>query len=118
MPYTQDSLRLPFSGRSTISRQNSYRAAEAQRAVRGVKKLRIVTHLQTVAMATDQGIAEALHLSLSSVCSLRNALVSDGIVECVDCTMGVYGRLVSLWALVRREGRHVDVAVDSAAARG
>lgn len=118
MPYTQDSLRLPFSGRSPISRQNSYLAAEAQRATRGTKKLRIVAYLRTVEMATDQGIAEALNLPLSSVCSLRNALMSEGVVECVGRALGKYHHPVSLWALRGREVRHVDVAADSASARG
>lgn len=118
MPYTKDSLRLPFSGRSPISRQNSYLAAKAQRATRGTKKLRIVAYLRTVDMATDQGIAEALHLPLSSVCSLRNALMSEGLVECVGRTMGVYNHPVSLWALRGQEIRHVDVAADSAVAGG
>jgi transcription initiation factor IIE alpha subunit len=115
MPYTDDSLMLPFSGRSPISRHNSYLAAEAQRSTRGTKKLRIVEYLRSVEMATDQGIAEALYLPLSSVCSLRNALMSDGVVECVGRAMGRYNHPVSLWALRGREARHVDA--DSAAAR-
>lgn len=116
MPYTGDTLQLPFSGRSPISRQNSYLAAEAQRSTRGTKKLRLVAYLRTVEMATDQGLAEALSLPLSSICSLRNALMSEGLIVCVGHTMGRYNCRVSLYAAVNREVRDV-VADRSAAAR-
>lgn len=96
MPYTQRGL--PFSGRTPMSRQNSYKAAVAEGATRGEKKQRVLAYLRTVRAATDQGIAEGVRLPLSSICSLRNHLVSEGLVRQVGRVMGRFGHPVTLWS--------------------
>ena len=91
---------LPFSGRSPRSRHNSYKAAESQRFTRGTKKLAVLAYIREHRAVTDQGLVNGLtHLKipLQSICSLRNALVSDGLVEAVGDAMGAYGRTVTLW---------------------
>ncbi len=96
MPYTQ--LGIPFSGRTPLSRQHSYLAAEAVATTRGEKKRRIVRYLDTVRAATDQGIAEATGIPLSSVCSLRHRLREDGLIREVGRATGRYGHPVTVWA--------------------
>lgn len=103
MPYTQDSLALPFSGRSPRQRHNSYRAALAQRSTRGVKKLKMLAFVRQVGRVTDQGLADGLSLPIQSVCSLRNALCSENLVRCVDSAVGKWGHRVSVYAPVEQE---------------
>ena len=100
MPYTHDSLMLPFSGRTPQARHNSYMAAQAQRATRGTKKLRMLAYIRQHGLVTDQGLADGLGLPIQSVCSLRNALCSEGHLRHVGNTMGRYNKSVSLWAPV------------------
>ena len=119
MPYTQAGL--PFSGRTPMSRQNSYRAAVAVGATRGEKKQRVLAYLKSVPAATDQGIAEGTDLPLSSICSLRNHLVSEELVCQVGRVMGAYGHPVTLWAVRERWAEattafmdeHPEIVVDS-----
>jgi hypothetical protein len=99
MPYTADSYALPFAGRSPRQRQNSYAAAIAQRPVRGVKKLRLLAYLKRVGRATDMGMADGLSLPIQSVCSLRNSLVSAGLVVDVDTAVGRFGKRVTVYAV-------------------
>jgi len=97
MPYTGDTLQLPFSGRTPISRQNSYLAAEAQRSTRGTKKLRMLAYIRANGPVTDQGLADALGLPLQSVCSLRCALSQEQLIRHAGHAMGRYNKRVSLW---------------------
>jgi hypothetical protein len=97
MPYTDTTPALPFSGRTPISRHNSYKAAVAAQAGRGAKTRRYLDWLREVGDATDHGAAECLGWPLSSVCSIRNALVDDGLVVAVGSQMGRYNRSVTVW---------------------
>ena len=72
-------------------------AAHAQQATRGAKKLRMLAYIRAHGQVSDQGLADGLGLPLQSVCSLRNALVSEGLVSHAGNTMGQYGKTVSLW---------------------
>lgn len=101
MPYTSaETGMLPFSGRTPQSRQNSFDAAMAQRSTRGAKKVKMLAYIREHRLVTDQGLAEGLSLPIQSVCSLRNGLVSDGLVRQVDKARGKYGLWVSVYAPV------------------
>lgn len=99
MPYTQ--VGLPFQGTSPIARQNSYIAAESVAAARGVKTQWYLAYLRQVKQATDHQAARRLKVPRSSICSIRNALCTAGLVEAVDSTIGKYGKRCTLWALRR-----------------
>ncbi len=101
MPYTSDSYQLPFSGSSPQTRHTSYRAAVAQRSTRGTKKIAMLAYIRQHGLVTDQGLAEGLRLPIQSVCSLRNALASEGLIRVAGETTGIYGRPVTLWEAVR-----------------
>jgi predicted transcriptional regulator len=96
MPYLNGEL--PFSGTTPGARQNSYRAAEAQRSTRGTKKLKMLAYIRQHGRVTDQGLGEALGLPIQSICSLRNALCAEGLVTHVGHAMGRFNHRVSLWA--------------------
>lgn len=97
MPYTFDNYQIPFSGVTPQSRQNSYKAAVAQRSTRGRKKVRMLAYIREHGLVTDQGLCEALGLPMQSVCSLRCALRDQGLVRYVDSAIGIYGHRVSVW---------------------
>ena len=105
MPFTRDSYQLPFSGRTPQSRQNSYRAAIAQRSTRGTKKCRMLAYIREHGEATDQELAEGLDLPLQSICSLRCSLRDQGLVRHVGNAVGIYGKTVSVWGPVETAGR-------------
>lgn len=95
MPYTQAGL--PFSGRSSLARHHSRQAAEALAPLRGRKKHALLAWARQHPCWTDAGAAEALGWPLSSLCSLRNALMDDGYVQAVGTTLGRYGVNVTVY---------------------
>jgi transcription initiation factor IIE alpha subunit len=105
MPHTADQYQIPFSGVTPQSRQNSYLAAIAQRSTRGAKKCRMLAYIREHGLVTDQGLEEALNLPMQSICSLRNALCSQGFIRQVDKVMGKYGHWISVYAPVEMTGR-------------
>ena len=103
MPYLDGEL--PFSGALPATRQNSYLAAAAQRSTSGVKKLRMLAYIREHGLVTDQGLAAGLNLPIQSICSLRNALTSEGLVVHVDDAIGIYGKRVSVWGPAEQDER-------------
>lgn len=100
MPLTQEGL--PFQGISPIARQNSYLAATSVAASRGIKTEWYRAYLRSrPGGATDHQAARALKVPRSSICSIRNALCTAGLVEAVGSTVGPYGKRCTLWALRR-----------------
>ena len=97
MPFTIDSLALPFSGRSPRARHNSYLAAESQRPLRGVKKIRVLDYITHHGRVTRQGLIEGLQLDAGTACSLLGALLAEKRVVEVDTAVGVYGKLVTVY---------------------
>jgi hypothetical protein len=97
MPLTQEGL--PFQGLSPIARQNSYLAAKSVAASRGIKTQWYMAYLRQVKRATDHQAARRLKIPRSSICSIRNALCTAGLVEAVGSTIGRYGKRCTLWAL-------------------
>ena len=90
--------RLPFSGKTPLSRQHSYLAARRAGRTRGPKLAAMRAYFAAHGQATDEGLAEGLSLPRSSVCSLRNLLVDAGLVQAVGRTTGQYGHAVTIWA--------------------
>lgn len=97
MPYTDSNPSLPFSGKTSVSRHTSHQAAVSAAASRASKSDQYLAWLREVRIATDWGTAEHFQWPLSSVCSIRNALVDKGLVEVAGITMGRYGKQVALW---------------------
>jgi len=96
VPFTDQ--RLPFSGRTLLSRHNSYKAAVAAQAGRGAKTRAYLDFIRRAGHVTDWGAAECLGWPLSSITSIRNALLDAGLVEAVGSQVGRYGRVVTVWA--------------------
>lgn len=113
MPYAKlnGTLELPFSGRSPRARHNSYKAALSQASTRGSKKLRVFAFIRQHGLVTDQGIEEGCQIPINSVCSIRNALMSEGLIEEAGDTIGRYGRTVTVWKI-----RGASVALPAAPA--
>lgn len=104
MPYTDSATgMLPFSGRTPRQRHNSYAAAMGQRSTRGVKKRAMLEYFRQHGRCTDQGLAEGLGIPINSICSLRNALCSEGLLQHVDTAVGKYGFKVSVYRLTAVE---------------
>ncbi len=98
MPLTQAGL--PFQGLSLLARQCSYVAAEAVAATRGTKTRWYVAYLfDRPAGAMDHQAARALHMPRSSICSIRNPLMTAGLVEARSRDTGRYGKPCTRWAL-------------------
>ena len=107
MPYTDAASGfLPFSGRTPQARHNSYRAALSQQATRGTKKLRMLAYIREHQLVTYHGLMDGLRsadgqpMPAGSVCSLLNALMSEGLIAQVDTAMGPYGKDVSVYGPV------------------
>jgi hypothetical protein len=95
VPYTQ--LGIPWNGRSAIARHNGQRAAESLAPLRGRKKHRLLEWARQVGTFTDAGAAECLGWPLSSLCSLRNALMDEGYIRAIGSTEGRYGKTVTVY---------------------
>lgn len=97
MPITQDGL--PFTGRTPRSRQNSYLAAVRAGNDRASKSARYLAWLTSTKGASDH--AAALHFAwpLSSVNSIRNGLMSRGLIHAIGDCDGPFDRRVTVWAV-------------------
>lgn len=94
-----DSLPLPFSGTTPISRQHSALAAQAAAEKRGEKTLEYLALLDRVGAdgVSDHDAARMLGLPLSSINSIRNGCAD--LIEARPDAHGAspYGRRVTLW---------------------
>jgi len=100
VPYSQSGL--PFQGLCLTARQCSYVAAESVAASRPRKTDWYLAYLRSHrAGATDHQAARALKIPRSSICSIRNTLMTAGLVEPVGTTIGRYGKRCTLWAIRR-----------------
>ena len=95
---------LPFSGATTHSRHASYTGAVVAERTRGVKTQLYLQWLRTHQPATDQDAADALYptLRLNSINSIRNVLVTAGLVEPAGTIEGPCGTRRTRWRI--REG--------------
>jgi hypothetical protein len=57
--------------------------------------------LESVGQASDPAAVNHFGWPLQSVCSIRNGLVDRGRVTAVGTCRGRYGKLVTLWAVVK-----------------
>ena len=99
MPYTDTHPRLPFGGRTSRSRHTSHQAALLASKTATTKREKYLAWLLKVGQATDQGAVECLGFLLQSVCSTRNGLVSQDLVETAGITSGTHGAKVTIWKL-------------------
>lgn len=97
MPFTRTQPALPFQGRTPTSRHTGYRAARAEAPKRETKTARYLSWLCAVGKATDEGAAEALGYRISTICSIRNALVRQRKVEALGEAPGSCGVAVTIW---------------------
>ena len=95
-----ESLSLPFSGATPLSRHRSAQAALAASEHRATKTL---TYLQLLAEAGEHGLSDhetvgATGWPLSSVTSIRNGCVRAGLVV-LGARVGIspYGLKVTTW---------------------
>jgi hypothetical protein len=109
VPYTRDCLALPFSGRSLRQRHNSYKAAIAQTATRGVKKLRMLDYITAQRRVTYHELMDGLGYCAGTTCSLLNALIAEKRVEDCDTVIGKYGHGVSVYQ-IRQDQRSEGAA--------
>lgn len=97
MPYTQQGL--PWSGRTELSRSCSSAGAVMAERRRGPRTRAYLAWLHAFGPATDHQAAEGLAYGLSSICSIRNALVTAGLVEARDRVLGPHGTPNTRWAV-------------------
>lgn len=94
-----ESLNLPFSGSTPISRHHSALAAHSAATTRGVKTLRYLQLLAEIGPygVTDHDAARMMGVPLSSVCSIRNGC--GRLVEARTDVSGVsqFGKKATLW---------------------
>lgn len=76
MPHTTD--RLPFEGATPGSRQASYSGAEAAAPTREQKRRVYLAFVTARGGVSDEEAERALKFRRSSICSIRNGLVTDG----------------------------------------
>lgn len=93
-----ETLSLPFSGSTPISRHRSAQAAEAASHTRGRRTLEYLALLDRVGEngVTDHDAARMLGLPLSSINSIRNGcgeLIAPSDLE----GLSPYGRKVTRW---------------------
>jgi hypothetical protein len=88
---------LPFTGRTPHSRHAGYTGAVVARKSRGVKTQLYLQWLRTHGPATDHAAHDATGLPLASVNSIRNTLMTAGLVGSAGLTDGVCGARRTLW---------------------
>jgi hypothetical protein len=88
---------LPFSGRTPHSRHASYTGAVVAMRSRGVKTQMYLQWLRRNGPATDHQAHDATGLPLATVNSIRNGLVTAGLVISAGVTAGVEGARRTLW---------------------
>jgi hypothetical protein len=88
---------LPFSGRTTHSRHASYTGAVVAGKSRGVKTQLYIQWLRLHGPATDHAAHDATGLPLATVNSIRNTLMTAGLVVSAGITAGVDGARRTLW---------------------
>lgn len=98
MAYTPTRPRMPFNGRASVARHNSFKAAIVAGKAIEQKRARYLTWLIRKGKATDQGAEEALGFPLQSICSIRNSLADQGLVKAIGSQIGRYGVPVTIWA--------------------
>ena len=93
-----ETIPLPFSGATPISRHHSAQAAEAAAPSRGRRTLEYLALLDQVGIAgvTDHDAARMLALPLSSINSIRNGC-SEHVVPAMRSGVSPYGRTVTCW---------------------
>ena len=95
-----ETLSLPFSGATPMSRHRSWQAAQEAAKTRVGKSLR---YLELLAEAGPRGLSDhetaaATGWPLSSVCSIRNGVIKAGLVEAGDrVSVSPWGREVTTW---------------------
>lgn len=77
MPHTQDSL--PWSGTGAAG-HSSYQGALQAAESREEKRAQLLAFVRRRGRVTDEQIETALVFRRSSVCSIRNSLVTDGFI--------------------------------------
>lgn len=99
---TQDTL--PYSGSTPQSRATSRAAAAQACEHRGEQTRRYILALRAAPYfagrngLTDHEAAEVIRVPLSSICSIRNALVKRGEVVATDETrLSPFGRVCVVW---------------------
>ena len=88
---------LPFTGRTPHSRHAGYTGAVVARESRGVKTQLYLQWLRRYGPATDHAAHEATGLPLATVNSIRNTLMTAGLVGSAGITEGVCGARRTLW---------------------
>jgi hypothetical protein len=96
MPYVDG---LPFAQGS----HESFKAAVHAKATRGEKTAAYLRFLKVHGPAIDHDAAKALGVPLSSICSIRNGAIADGLVSKGYTTrIGPYGLACRVWDLTPR----------------
>jgi hypothetical protein len=94
---TLEQAALPFTGRTAHSRHAGYTGAVVARQHRGVKTQLYLQWLRTHGPATDHAAHDATGLPLATVNSIRNTLMTAGLVVSAGLTDGVCGARRTLW---------------------
>jgi hypothetical protein len=92
-----DQAALPFTGRTAHSRHASYTGAVVAGKSRGVKTQLYLQWLRRYGPATDHSAHDATGLPLATINSIRNTLVTAGLVGSAGITHGVEGARRTLW---------------------
>lgn len=93
MPYTQSGL--PWAKGSNTS----YKAAASIDPKRRGEKTRLYMRCLGLYAETDHEMARRLNVPLSSITSIRNALVQAGLVKKYGEVVGPYGKDCATWCL-------------------
>ena len=88
---------LPFTGRTQHSRHAGYTGAVVARKSRGVKTQLYLQWLRAHGPATDHEAHECTGLPLATVNSVRNTLMTAGVVTSAGITDGLCGARRTLW---------------------
>lgn len=88
---------LPFTGRTLHSRHAGYTGAIVARQTRGVKTQLYLQWLRLHGPATDHDARDATGLPLATVNSIRNTLMTAGLVVPAGITAGVCRAKRTLW---------------------
>lgn len=83
MPYTRTQPPLPWHGRSPLAQETSYEGALSALWTAGRKQAQLLAFLDGRGRygATDHEAQQYFHWPMSSVCSIRNALVDQWLVK-------------------------------------
>ncbi len=71
---------LPFSGSFPASRHSGYQGALQAAETCEEKRAQLLAFVRRLGRVTDEQIETALRFRRSSVCSIRNSLVTDGFI--------------------------------------